>query len=352
MKYKLIAQGTNCYNSLSKELKHIGKQFDVDRLDVAVAYATLPGIKVIESALDNVISSSRWIIGLDDAISQPEALKYLLNKKNTEVRIAKMTPTKRFHPKLYCIWSSMNNSRFISAIGSGNMTLNGLRNNGEVAVLLSAETEDEAYDLRSQWLAMWKLGNPLTEKIITEYSKQYKQGASQRKKLSDAGISPPEPDPHDFVGEESEFDGDPSKASIAWLEAGSASAGGRDLEFPKQMMPFFRLQKSPSQKVFEMKPGALHNLTFTKRLDNQMWRLLFSNDAIQDCVGRNNLRPLTGGNRSDLAIVFLRTNGKCDFQVRMLPIDGAAFKKLVKQSESVNGLFSTRNPGGRSYGFF
>ena len=72
---------------------------------------------------------------------------------------------------------------------------------------------------------------------INEFVKKAKK---QRKKVAEIGAAPPEPDANEIVGEEPTFDGSPKSATIAWLEVGSANAGGRDLEFhrPKPAAAF------------------------------------------------------------------------------------------------------------------
>lgn len=352
MKWTLISQGGKGNASLGQAINSACKGLDLDRLDVAVAYATLPGVKALKLALGGIPKKSRWVIGLDDAITQPEALKYLVELPGSEVRVAKMTPAKRFHPKLYCLWSSLVVDRCISVIGSGNMTLNGLRTNGETAIILTAETSNEVENLRTQWDKMWELGHKPNKKELDDYRGVYLKAKNQRKKLVDLGVTPPEAEPDAPVDEEPAYDGDPAAARIAWLEAGSPSAAGRDLEFPKAMMPFFALNKSKEARNFIMENGSKHSLTFTERTDNQMWRLLFSSASIQDALGRDTMRPTSGGNRSDLVVAFHKIEGSKDFKVKMMTVNSVSFKDLVKKSKEVKGVFSTRNPGGRQFGFY
>ena len=101
-----------------------------------------------------------------------------------------------------------------------------------------------------------------------------------------------------------------------------------------------------------MQNQAIFALTFTERADNQMWRLLLSRVAIEAGIGRENLRPLTGGNRSDLALVFSRTNGDADYSIEIVVINSVQHKAIVDASTSVGGLQRTRDPGGRQFGFY
>jgi hypothetical protein len=118
------------------------------------------------------------------------------------------------------------------------------------------------------------------------------------------------------------------------------------------MMPFFGLNHSPAVRRFRMNNGQVFDLTFTMRTDNQMWRLLFSRDAIFAGNGRESLRPLTGATRSDLAIVFERATGGADFNVDFVVIGSPQHAQLIARSQAVGGLDHTRNPGGRYFGYF
>lgn len=350
MKWRLIAQGKpdalTLWDAFAEEISN--NQFN--HLDVAVAYATLQGVKALEMALGGMKQSSRWVVGLDDAISQPEAIEYLLTLQGAQVRVASMLPGKRFHAKLYCSWSTEHKDKCVTAIGSGNMTLNGLVHNAETAVLLTAETREEAIELKKQWRAMWNLGNKAKQDTIDSYRNIYKAARKQRKKIAALGVAPREPKPNASVKLGPRIAGDPKKARLAWLEAGSPSAGGRDLEFPRDIIPFFELRQSPTLKKFRMRDGQVFTLRFTERMDNQMWRLMFTRDAIHAAVGRQTMRPLNGNNRSDLAVVFRKLRDAADYDVKMVLIGSPEHAGLISRSRSAQALYRTRDPGGRNFG--
>ena len=351
MKWRLIAQAGHGADTVWEALSD-AKSSDLDRLDVAVAYATLQGVRCLELALNDVNLVSRWVVGVDDAITQPQALEYLVGLRCSKVRLASMLPKKRFHPKLYCLWSSNDKHKGVTVVGSGNMTLNGMLHNGETAVLLESESPEETKALRRQWKAMWRLGKPATQQRIDAYRLGYIEGRKRRVELVDLDLSPPEPEPDAAVEIGAAVVSDFGDAKLVWLDAGTASAGGRDLEFPRRMVPFFGLTKSPTLRTFEMRDGQRFTLRLTERKDNGMWRLMFNRDSVQSSIGRESLRPKSGGNRSDLAVVIREVDGPADYELSMVLVGSREYERLVSRSRALAGLDRTmQGPGGRNYGF-
>lgn len=350
----LIAQGDLDGRFLSNAITASLAEFDIDRLDVAVAYATRPGLTALRDALGGWPQISRWVIGLDDAITQPAAIDDLIALPNSEVCLASLSAEgRRFHPKLYCLWSSNNPSTCLAIIGSANMTLHGLNRNGEVGVVLVAETEEEAETLKAGWAEMRALGRDHSEWDLEAYRGTHDKARRARRRMERTGAMPPHPEIAEEAPPPPMFDGNPSTATVAWTEGASPSAGGRDLEFPRAMMPFFGLTGSPTTKRFRMRNGVVFPLTFTMRTNNQMWRLLFSSDATQAGIGRENLRPANGlSNRSDLAIVFRKAENGADYEINLIEIGTAPYNELVAQTQNSGVLERTRNPGGRFFGYY
>lgn len=327
----------------------------VDRLDVAVAYATRPGLAALHGAVGGWPAVTRWVVGLDDAITQPEAIDDLIALPGAQLRVATLAAEgRRFHPKLYCLWSSTDPARCLAVIGSANMTLHGLHRNGEVGAILAAESAGEADMLKAMWTEMNALGQALTPIALTAYRDTHQKAREARRRMAKAGAIPIHAEADEDAADRPPFDGDPASATIAWTEGASPSAGGRDLEFPRAMMPFFRLRGSPAPGRFRMANGQVFTLTFTMRTDNQMWRLLFSRDAIFAGIGRETLRPVAGRtNRSDLTIVFTRSNGPgADYDIDLVAIGSPSHTALVARTKALGLLARTRNPGSRRFGFY
>jgi len=202
---------------------------------------------------------------------------------------------------------------------------------------------------------MWQLSEKLSSDKLQSYRDTYMKAKKLRKELIDIGITPPDSQSESQWEEENyyTYNGDPANARHAWLEAGSASAGGRDLEFPKKMMPFFKLNATKETRTFVMDDGAEHKLRFTERKSNQMWRLMFTSEAIRAAIDRDTLRPMSGGNRSDLVVVFQRIKGSKDFALKMIRMGGYEFEKLLQKSKKSGSHTRTAaGPGGRQYGFY
>ncbi len=351
MQHDLIAQGGVGAQTFAAALQNALANKDLDRLDVAVAYATRAGINALRKATGGLSGTTRWVVGLDDAITQPEAIDELRKLPNSTVKLAALlSEGRRFHPKIYCFWSSNNAAVCVCVIGSANMTLHGLNRNGETGVILTAQNEDDAARLKAGWAAMWALGEPSSEARLDSYREFHAKARKAQRRLAKIGAVLPQPEADEVL---SVFDGNPATASVAWTEGATPSAGGRDLEFPRKLMPFFGFVDSPRTKRLRMSNGDCFDLIFTMRDDNMMWRLLFSRDSIAAAIGRESLRPINGlSNRSDLAIIFKRADVGADYDVKMVEIGSHEHNYLMEQSTTVSGLERTRNPGGRYFGFF
>lgn len=238
MRSEILAQGGGLGLSLAAALKpHIlGETFD--RLDVAVAYATLQGIR----ALDRIIGpvpGTRWVLGLDDAITQPAALIRLQNRAGAELRVAQLSPARRFHPKLYRLWSSTMPGTALLVIGSGNMTQRGLQENAEAAVLLRAENEEDAREIRAAFEEFWSIGHTPSAQELADYAVVYAASVIDRRNVAGRNIAPPEPAAQERV-EDMIPTGKTSEAVIG-VAVARLAAGRQDgictLDLAKKMVP-------------------------------------------------------------------------------------------------------------------
>lgn len=196
MKIEVVSQGGANGLSVAAALKPHALTGLYNRLDVAVAYATDPGLRALGLILEDWPPESRWIVGLDDAITQPAAINRLQALAGADVRVAKLTPVRRFHPKLYHLWSSANPAHSVLLVGSANMTERGLHQNAEIGVLLGAESEAETLQAHAAFIEFWNLGHAPTAAEIEAYQELYVVAAAARKTVADRDAAPPPSQPN------------------------------------------------------------------------------------------------------------------------------------------------------------
>lgn len=350
MQVRLIAQGTQ-EATLEGALVDAAAAGNFNRLDVAVAYATKQGLLTLEAALRGFPANSRWVVGLDDAITQPQALTYLMSLPGAKLRLAQLAPDRRFHPKLYCLRNSADDGVAVSAIGSGNMTLRGLRRNGEAAVLLAAESSDDAAALKAQWETLWSLGIDATQPAIQAYAEAYKKAKKQRAKVVELGVAPPEPEPDALVP--TLYDGNVATALNGWMEVGTATQG-KEVEIPKPLLPYFRLPagRNSAVKKFRLPNGAPASLRLIDRKGNAMWRIEFTADVVTAITGRASFYRPNGDKRSEQVVVFKHLPGG-ELSARAVVLGSADFAKLIAASTKAGFEKRTRkDASGRGYGVF
>lgn len=202
MKIEVVSQGGANALSVAAALKPHALTGLYDRLDVAVAYATDPGLRALGIVLEHWPPKSRWVVGLDDAITQPAAINRLQGLAGADVRIAKLAPLRRFHPKLYHLWSSANPAHSVLLVGSANMTERGLHKNAEIGVLLKAESEAETVQAHAAFAELWNLGRTPTAVEIEAYQELYVVAAAARQTVADKGAAPPPSQPSAAVAPE------------------------------------------------------------------------------------------------------------------------------------------------------
>lgn len=144
------------------------------RLDVAVAYATIGGVRALEKMLTVAIGDDRWqaikkrwLIGIDWCRTDPPALRRLAAMPNSEVRVPdgkrliKSTgcvPRDTFHLKLFVLDGAVHTAIIC---GSGNLSANGLGRGCECgsAWVTEAKRRSQPEETKSivKWFAVaWK----------------------------------------------------------------------------------------------------------------------------------------------------------------------------------------------------
>lgn len=162
-----------------------------ERIDIAVAYATLRGIFALRDAIENTSSwetlDKRWVVGIDWCRSEPSALEYLASLPSSQARIFDglslvnkqgCVPSIPFHPKVFILRSS----EAIAVIcGSANLSVSGQLRGHEVGSLLvsmsstdSTDDNDEIpmNDVVTWFEQIWAQSSPLTG-ILVPYRSRY-----------------------------------------------------------------------------------------------------------------------------------------------------------------------------------
>ena len=107
--------------------------------------------------------------------SDPEALHWLLNNTDFEVRVYERDS---FHIKGY-IFHGDNIDTLI--IGSSNLTANALAKNREWNIRISSLDDDELLrDVINEYESMWKDSIPLTEQWIEDYIPRHQKAKMER----------------------------------------------------------------------------------------------------------------------------------------------------------------------------
>lgn len=129
------SQASNVLRAYQQLLKGVS----YGRLTGLYAFATLKGARLLVDVLKKSVSwkksKKRWIVSIDDGITEPDALRFLLSFPKSEVRIPygeqlltrALTPIFRFHPKTLLLESGTARSLPVGIlVGSANLTSSGL----------------------------------------------------------------------------------------------------------------------------------------------------------------------------------------------------------------------------------
>ncbi|MEA3351158.1 MAG: phospholipase D-like domain-containing protein [Chloroflexota bacterium] len=165
---------------------------EAEDVHIAVAFASRPGLSLIESAINTSLQSGGYIeflVGLDMSVTSPDALEYLysMGQKNQNLKLYCYTSGNSYstyHPKVYIM---RDNTKVSLLVGSSNLTVGGLQKNIEVNLALEGNELDEVV------LDIYQVYNRLKfspnrvipdEEFIGIYSHLFMEQASSRKAKS------------------------------------------------------------------------------------------------------------------------------------------------------------------------
>ncbi|MFA5161850.1 MAG: phospholipase D family protein [Elusimicrobiales bacterium] len=345
MKYQLIFQSPDKSfpHTIKKSLELLASKNSWDTLFVAMAYATVAGVRNLLETYPNM--EYKWILGTDDFITQPDALRLCKNLANSSLRIISFAKKgARFHPKTIVLSSKDNASPTTLITGSSNLTISGLTRNGEAIFIASSESADEKAHFKEFANTIWRIGHNPTSNEIENYEREY---CKHRKPLH----GPKVPQKGREILKDDDSEKDPSLSNTCWIELGKNTALGRELEFKSEQALFFGLNPhgaSSVEKSFKTSDGNIISLWLKYRQNNGMWRLQLSSDIPEVA---NGLRPIINGKlgRSPFAAVFTRTKISGLFKLRLLDVKSAKYQAIRKQSLKFGTLGKT---SAREYGWY
>jgi HKD family nuclease len=353
MKVEVLTQGpaTSSTGSVQSLLaSQIGNgQLDIAR--VATAYATVSGVRALLDAFEeHGLTSSRWLLGLDDAVTQPGAIDLLMSLENAEVRVATCEDRGfRFHPKFFVFGKRENSKKLLAIIGSANLTASAFWGNAEAVAILESQSDGDRSMLNSAWSALWAQGHAPSQAELESYQDKYVKGRVLRRAYKRIAQKP-EPEKQQQVLESDDAELDPSMANICWIECGNVTAMGRELEFKAEQGLFFGLSPwGGKSKAIALKvsDGTVVELLM-KYQGNHMWRLQMNNNVPEVKAG---LRPIEKNGklgRSPYVAVFTRGAKGQPISLDFVDLNGREFAKLRKRTVETGTLGQTT---AREYGW-
>jgi len=300
-----------------------------------------------------VIVSSAWLLGVDDAITQPGAIELCQDLESSSVRIASFEEVSlRFHPKVLLMTSSSSPEKGLMMVGSANLTNHALQGNAESVVFLHAESDSDVQELIARWDDIWTLGRTMTAAELKRYASRYEKNKEIRKKLvrTQKVKKPGKPRKIKPVLSSDKAELDPSLARTCWIECGYNTAMGRELELKAEQGLFFGLNpkgEAPRRFDFRLSNGETARLRL-KFQGNAMWRLQLTTEVPEVARG---LRPrMADGTlgRSPWVAVVARTRKRGSFTLRFVRLSSREYRDLRKRSQSVGTVGRT---SAREYGW-
>lgn len=326
------------------------KSKNIDTAWFASAYASVEGIQAFQELISAGITT-RWLIGLDDYFTHPQAIKDLLKLRSAEVRVVHHKHSKRriFHPKIFILQNSQEPTNPLIIVGSSNLTLRGLQSNIEASTALIAESQKEATEIFDFWEKYWTQGRSLKKKELEEYETKFKDLKERRKR---AGLDEPSEEKSqrgikEILGKDT-AELLPEKATTCWIEVGKITGGeGTQLEIKAEQARYFRLdhnRETSRELKFVVSNNNIVLLRFTYQ-QNSMWRLQFNQQVPEVQTG---LRKRVKGKllRSEFVAVFTRQNQR--FKLEFIKDTSSTYKQLIKKSRLANTWGQTT---ARQYGW-
>ena len=278
MKVKAFIQSVEDHPTTLSELLRAHQWAETERFLGLYAYATQSGAIAFDLGFGSDFWSSvpsQWLFGIDYGRTQPQALRFISERPNVEIRIHDgawvverdgFLPRQDFHMKTGFLINPTK-SRFGMVVGSGNFSSNGLRKSAECGASLHAATTVEFKNtFRSAFKAaktLWEAATPV-EDILDLYEERW---------AASAALEPSEPETTTPNYDEVE---------IFWIEAGYVTRNrgpdkpGNQIDMPRGMNRYFGFNAPdnlPANSVIgnvTFEPPAGGQVSNNLRLGNNM----------------------------------------------------------------------------------
>lgn len=337
-------------------LRNILQPIQFEKFHVAMAYVTIAGIRDLFGVMPDYDISQEWLVGLDDAITQPGAIELCRSFDASDVRVASFeSNNRRFHPKLLYFTNGEACHSAVMMVGSCNLTRQAMATNAESVVLLHSQNQSDKDYLDGIWNDTWRLGRGFTDAELVAYEDKYEKSKEFRKRAFRARqrqdvVRPSEKSR--LVLEHDEAEIDPSNADTCWIECGKITAMGRELEFKAEQALFFSLNPKggkPRHLTFIVSDGSEVVLRMKYQTRNGMWRLQMRSSVPEVAKGLRPQLPNGKLGRSPWVAVFERTPQDDKYRLNFIKLDSNAFRKLRDTSVK---LGTRGHTSAREYGWF
>jgi HKD family nuclease len=348
VKTRYLVQGsaTGGGRTVAGELDRLMGIDRYERIGLAVAYATVSGLRVLIELLDKrrSVTASKWLFGLDDCFTQPAAITLAASLPGADVRVARMQVTDgRFHPKV--LFLSSPDSAVTLIVGSPNLTRDALLHNVEAVAISRATRRPEARMLLRAWRDTWSVGHTPTSTELDRYQEEFNSVSEARSRLERERSITPETPGGEILSRDSAMV-DPALATVCWIEVGNITGFKQEqLEIKAEQALFFGLRPTggADTTVTVQLPDRRMISIPVKYRHNAMWRFNLP-DAIPE-VARG-LRP--GGKRSPFVAVFTRASSGQRIQLKFIR-RGEDYRAIERRSTELGTLGST---SARLYGWY
>jgi len=338
--------------TLSSLIRDWSAQQECSGLWVATAYATVSGVRqVLQAVRLTQAAELRFIMGLDDHITQPGALELARTFPRSHLRVASLSNTgARFHPKVYYLKSARGAHHDLSIIGSSNLSYAALNGNCEVNSFAIGDS-DRADQFFEGWAALWQIGNDLSDQAFEAYSETYDKVRRLRSAIDRVARQSAASADTRAALESDDTQVDPRLATTCWIEGGYITLMGRELEFKAEQALFFGLSPHGGTEGlfhFVTSDGNVAALRM-KYQKNYMWRLQLNDEVPEVRAGLRPRNPDGSLGRSPYVAVFRRTDTPDHFALTFVDLNSPEFGRLKTHSERHGAIGRTR---AREYGWF